>query len=73
MLQIQCALANTGLDEQELINYIKSENPEIQMFRFTPPPGVFINAAFDWKGLLHDTAALITVGSMLWGAYSKFV
>ncbi len=72
-MQIQCALANTGLSEQELIDYFISEMPNATYYKMNPPPGVFMNAAFDWRGLLHDTAAVIAVGTVLWNAYVKFV
>lgn len=72
-MQIQCALANTGLEDEKLLQYLIEEIPEASFWKMHLPPGTVWNAAFDWKGLLHDAAAVVTLGTVLWQAYTTFV
>ena len=72
---IQGALANVGgrASSDELLSYLTTNLSNTDFFKLTPPEGAIMGAAFDWRGVLHDTAAIITLGTVLWGAYTHFI
>ncbi len=71
------ALANCGQDAatDEFLQLLVREIPDLAIFRFHPRrrPGVDIRAALDWQAILSTGANLLTVASVLWAAYERFV
>ncbi|MTI62211.1 MAG: hypothetical protein FH762_19875 [Firmicutes bacterium] len=69
------ALANTTINNssEELLNFIKENMSDIEVYRRKLKPGEIYNAALDWHVILGDISAIITIAGLLWKAYKKFI
>jgi len=72
---IQGSFANVSgnITTDDLLKYFVENIPNIEFYKLQPLEGAFVNAAIDWKGVLHDTAAIATIASVIWGAYITFI
>jgi len=72
---IRGALANCGKETstEELIDFLKPQAKGVVFYRLVPPPGVHMNAAFDWQAVLGVTASAIAIGQLLWAGYVKYI
>jgi|GEM_PF-3353345 len=70
-LLISGALANVGgaVTTEEFLNYLSKHIPEAELYKIT---GVTV-AAFDWRAILYDTAAVATIASALWLGYTELI
>jgi hypothetical protein len=72
---IQGALANVSqaVDLDEFLLFLAEELPDGSFFKFQPEPGRIYKAAIEWRAIIADTAAVITIANGLWQAYDRFV
>ncbi|NQT61938.1 MAG: hypothetical protein HQ556_03170 [Candidatus Marinimicrobia bacterium] len=74
-LILHCAVPNVNdrYTTDELLQFLQSETNELDFYRPIPRPGVIQSAAFDWSAVINLTASSITIASILWIAYLKFI
>jgi hypothetical protein len=74
-LTIGGAFANCGRDapQEEFLEFLAQETPDLPMFRFVPAPGRITAAALDWQAVLGTGADLVAYATVLWAAYERFV
>ena len=74
-LIVSGALANFGPEapQDESLEYLVEQAPDVAVFRRVRTPGSITGAAFDWQGVLGTGADLIAYAGVLWGAYGRFV
>lgn len=70
-LLISGALANVGgkISTDDFLRFLAEQLPEAELFKIT---GVSA-AAFDWRGIFRDVAAVASIGSVLWLGYTELI
>ncbi|ELC3210189.1 TPA: hypothetical protein NJ126_004528 [Vibrio parahaemolyticus] len=72
---IQGALANFNSSEvtSTFLQVLNGSGVDIDLYEFTVPEGLSVKSGIDWRTVLHDTAAVVTLAPLLWSAYLKII
>ena len=72
---MQGAIANASqeVNTDEFLAFLADELPQADFFKFQPPPDKIYASAIDWRAVIMDAAATITIANGLWQAYDRFV
>jgi hypothetical protein len=75
VMLLQGAIANASqeVNIDEFLAFLADELPQATFFKFQPPPGKVYASAIDWRAVIMDAAAIITIANGLWQAYDRFV
>jgi hypothetical protein len=73
LLQGAIANASQEVNIDEFLAFLADELPQAAFFKFQPPPGKIYASAIDWRAVIVDAAAIITIANGLWQAYDRFV
>jgi hypothetical protein len=73
LLQGAIANASQEVNIDEFLAFLADELPQAAFFKFQPPPGKIYASAIDWRAVIMDAAAIITIANGLWQAYDRFV
>ena len=69
------AFANAGeaFSRDELLEFLGSEIPDLEFYKYKPKAGTIMAVGLDWIAIIGTTASIVTIGQVLWAAYQKFV
>jgi hypothetical protein len=73
LLQGAIANASQEVNIDEFLAFLADELPQAAFFKFQPSPGKIYASAIDWRAVIMDASAIITIANGLWQAYDRFV